>query len=88
MHFFFSNSELYTIGPPKSWWDDGWDFPRSKRKMVICPGVDTLFEKMFTNFFEEILQRTHPHFAAVLRKINLNRERERNREEEREKGRK
>lgn len=56
--------------------------------MVICPGVDTLFDKMFTNFFAEILQRTHPHFAAVLRKINLNRERERNREEEREKGRK
>lgn len=56
--------------------------------MVICPAVDTLLDQMFTNFFfEEILQRTHPHSAAVLRKINLNRERERNREEEREKGR-
>jgi len=30
---------------------------------------------------EEILQRTHPHSAAFLRKINLNRESKRNKEE-------
>jgi len=33
--------------------------------MVICPAVDTLLDQMFPNFFEEILQRTHPHSAAV-----------------------
>ena len=33
--------------------------------MVNCPAVDTLLDQMFTNFFEEILQRTHPHSAAV-----------------------
>ena len=62
---FFPNSELYPIGPLKAVGMMDGIFPGSKRKMVICPAVDTLLDQMFTNFFEEILQRTHPHSAAV-----------------------